>query len=93
MYAIKDICVISSVNTQISLNKQIDVYITDLLFYLQDKLLDPITVTHVYAITEDIGCVMTGMTGVYCTVHSRTDQYHAKHVMENNCSMLIQIDI
>lgn len=30
---------------------------------LQDKLLDPSTVTHLYKITDEVGCVMTGMIG------------------------------
>lgn len=30
---------------------------------LQDKLLDPDSMTHIFKITEGIGCVMTGMAG------------------------------
>lgn len=32
-------------------------------FYMQDKLLDPDTVSHLYRLTDRIGCIMTGMTG------------------------------
>ena len=32
---------------------------------MQDKLLDPDSMTHIFKITEGIGCVMTGMAGEY----------------------------
>lgn len=31
---------------------------------IQDKLLDPATITHLYKLTNGIGCVMTGMLGM-----------------------------
>jgi hypothetical protein len=31
--------------------------------FMQDKLIDPTSVTHVFKITNKIGCVMTGMIG------------------------------
>jgi hypothetical protein len=30
---------------------------------LQDKLVDPSTITHLFKLTKNIGCVMTGMIG------------------------------
>lgn len=31
---------------------------------LQDKLLDPDSISHLFKITDTVGCVMTGMTGL-----------------------------
>ena len=48
-----------------------------LIVYLQDKLIDPTSVTHIFKITNKIGCVMTGMVGkssfvVYINVFARS---------------------
>lgn len=32
---------------------------------IPDKLLDPATVTHIFKLTAEIGCIMTGRIGVY----------------------------
>ena len=36
---------------------------TDYLLLFQDKLVDASSVTHLYKITDHIGCAMTGMAG------------------------------
>lgn len=46
-----------------------------------DKLLDPKTVTHLYSITENIGCVMTGMLAdsQYQVKRARYESSHWKY--------------
>ena len=43
---------------------------------IQDKLLDPDSMTHIFKITEGVGCVMTGMAGK-CTVILPTACIHS----------------
>ena len=43
---------------------------------IQDKLLDPDSMTHIFKITEGVGCVMTGMAGK-CTVILHTACIHS----------------
>lgn len=48
------------------------------LFHVQDKLLDPDSITHLFKITEHIGCVVTGMIGgyTYHTLHKYCLYFH-----------------
>ena len=39
-----------------------------MLKFLKDKLLDPESVSHLFKITDTVGCVMTGMAGKTFTI-------------------------